>query len=162
MTTKLGKDTGSLVNWLMAHNNSTPEVGKGATILLWSDRRAYEVMSVSENKDRIVIQQYLPERIDNNGISEDQEYRFEKLNGFDEIIVWKFGSWRREVKNIVFEKKFAESISKDFYTSPEYKEIFPNDTEPPVLIKGKTKLVTQYPKVNIIFGVKQEYWDVTF
>ena len=78
------KETGSLVNLLMDNNIGVPEVGKGATILSWSDRHAYEVMSASEDKTRVLIQRYLPERVDKNGMSDMQEYEYEKLNGYDE------------------------------------------------------------------------------
>ena len=47
---KLSKDTGSLINHVLATSGQAiPVVGKGATELLWSDRRAYEVLKVSED-----------------------------------------------------------------------------------------------------------------
>lgn len=51
-----GKTTGSLFNHLMGNNATLPEVGKGATILHWTDRSAYEVVEVSESRMECIIQ----------------------------------------------------------------------------------------------------------
>lgn len=147
-------ETGSFINMLMSNNSSTPEVGNGATILSWTDRHAYEVMSVSDDYKRVVIQQYLPERIDNLGMSESQDYKYEKLNGRDETLVWKWNSWRRESKYITWDDLYEYDKSDD-------SELF-DDNACLQLVKGKTKMVTEYPKVSIIFGIKQEYYDYSF
>jgi len=55
---KLGTDTGSVNNWVMSANQSTPEVGKGMTKLGWSDRTAYEVVHVSGDGKTIYVQEY--------------------------------------------------------------------------------------------------------
>ena len=65
---KVGKTTGSLSNYLMGNNATLPEVGKGATILHWTDRSAYEVIEVSENKMECIIQRYDSERVDGLGM----------------------------------------------------------------------------------------------
>lgn len=51
--TQKGKRIGSaggFFNQLMSHNCSVPVVGQGATELLYSDRYAYEVLEVNEDK----------------------------------------------------------------------------------------------------------------
>ena len=51
------RSTGSFFNYLMANNSIIPVVGKGATILLYSDRKVAEVIEVS--KDGIYRLTYL-------------------------------------------------------------------------------------------------------
>lgn len=128
---KPNKDTGSFINMLMSNNSTVPEVGKGATVLLWTDRHAYEVIEVSNDKKRVVVQQYFPKRIDKNGMSESQEYEYKELSPVKEVIVWKWGGWR-----------FERDVMKHQ--------------------QGLTKWVKKYPKVNIIWGVKREYYDYSF
>lgn len=153
---KLGKETGSLMNYLMSRNKTFPEVGKGATMLSWTDRTAYEVIEVSKDYKRVIIQQYQPERIDNNGMSESQEYKYEKLNPCKEVIVWKWNSWRKECENIVYVDN-----DKD-YTKEEINSFYDAETGLLKLIEGVTKKVKEYQKVRILWGVKDEYYDFTF
>lgn len=76
---KLGSETGSLVNHVMADNRTVAELvkpGDGATLLLWSDRHAYTVVEVLPGKvgacrDRAI-------RNDDHGMSDSQEYRYER------------------------------------------------------------------------------------
>lgn len=53
-----------------------PEVGMGATIILWSDRQAATIVGVPTEKT-IQIQRDRATRTDSNGMSEDQSYTFE-------------------------------------------------------------------------------------
>ena len=77
---KAGRDTGSLTNWLMgAANRVKPEVGMGATILMWTDRHAVTIVEVSlEGKKRpfVIIQEDKAVRTDNNQMSENQHYTY--------------------------------------------------------------------------------------
>jgi hypothetical protein len=114
---KLGTETGSFFNYLMGNTQSLPEVGKGATILYWSDRDAYEVLNVSADRRRVLIQAYKVKRIDNLGMSDQQEYAYDELAGIPEWIVFKYNSWRYENTG---------------------------------------------GKLNIIFGVKKQYYDFSF
>lgn len=60
-----------------------PEVGMGATILMYSDRHAatvieiLDVRMISKQPTKIIVQQDRAIRTDSNGQSEAQEYRFE-------------------------------------------------------------------------------------
>lgn len=86
---------GSEVNSLMGNSkDTTPEVGKGATIMLWTDRHAYEVMKVSEDKTKATIQRYEAERTDDNGMSDSQQYKYEKLGRIKKEIAFQWGKWR--------------------------------------------------------------------
>lgn len=120
---KPSTETGSFINMMMSSNSTLPQVGEGATILGWTDRHAYEVMSVSKDYRVVVIQQYQPERVDSLGMSDSQDYKYENLSGYNETVVWKWGAWRKVYKR----------LDK-----------------------------TEYSKVNIIFGVKDEYYDYSF
>lgn len=59
----------------------TPEIGMGATEVMYSDRVAYTIIDVHKNKDgkvtAIKIQEDNAIRTDNNGQSDVQSYRYE-------------------------------------------------------------------------------------
>lgn len=85
MTTiaKVANHFGNLNSGLMSLcKNPVPVVGMGATILHGRDRDAGTVVAVSYNKkgvvNRAVVQWDRAERIDTNGMSECQTYRFER------------------------------------------------------------------------------------
>jgi len=54
-----------------------PTVGMGATIHVGSDSYPATVIQVTRNGKRVVIQEDIAIRIDNNGMSESQEYTYE-------------------------------------------------------------------------------------
>lgn len=59
-----------------------PTVGMGATIHVGSDSYPGTVIQVTRNGQRVVIQEDVATRVDNNGISESQDYTYEpNLNG---------------------------------------------------------------------------------
>jgi len=173
-TMKPGIETGSFINMMMSRNRSLPEVGKGATLLSWTDRHAYEVMSVSPDGKRVVIQQYIPERIDQNGMSmsECQDYKYEKLNGHNEVVVWRNGAWRSEVIRVEFCKDYYAEFERRqalCETSEQHDALYEEMIKPLLsensnfrLVDGKTCLKKQYSKVNVLWGVKDEYYDYTF
>ena len=155
------KDTGNLMNYLMGNNSSIPVVGKGATILHWTDRSAYEVMNVSSDLKTVVIRQCRAKRIDTNAMSESQEYDYSELSDVDITIVWKYKAWREVQKKIMFTEKYFQTIGLNWHGSPDSKLCFDNNGELK-LIDGKTHVVTKYNKINILWGVKQEYYDFSF
>lgn len=66
----------NLTNYAMGHIKSlAPEVGMGATILMYSDRIACTIISIKNNRC-VLIQEDHHERTDNNGMSESQTYKF--------------------------------------------------------------------------------------
>lgn len=75
-----------MFNQIMANAlQPEPVIGDGATILHFSDRRAATIVAVTKNT--ITVQEDLATRIDNNGMSEMQEYKYDRnLNG----PVWVF------------------------------------------------------------------------
>lgn len=163
------EEAGSLQNLLMGNNSTVPVVCKGATLLCWTDRHAYEVMSVSKDGKRIVMQRYLPERIDSNGMSDSQEWKYEKLDGINKEYVYRYGAWRCVHTGIRIKESYYEQYLSacgvlgadkakweylDCLYSKDYAEL--------MLIDGKTEKYVEYQKVNIIFGVKDEYYDYSF
>lgn len=66
---------GSLVNMVAANGAQVePEVGMGATILMWSDRAPATVVAVNGNK--LTVQYDNWERVDGNGMSDAQSYTY--------------------------------------------------------------------------------------
>ena len=74
MSLKAGSETGSLVNHLMSRGGAVPEVGIGATILYWTDRVPATIVKVTPKQ--VHVQMDDAERIDQNGMSESQEYKY--------------------------------------------------------------------------------------
>lgn len=80
-TMKPGTDTGSGINHIysrMTKGAPEPEVGMGATILSWTDRRAATVVAVFDERGQayVTVQEDHAVRIDDNGMSDMQEYRY--------------------------------------------------------------------------------------
>lgn len=66
----------------MDNENIVPEIGMGVTQVIGSDRSAWTIVDVSKSKKRIVVQRDHAKRVDNNGMSEAQQYEFTpNLNG---------------------------------------------------------------------------------
>lgn len=78
----MGFTTGSLVNLMQSRSAAAhpvaPEVGMGATELCWTDRHAYTVVAVSPSGKTITLQADTATRVDNNGMSECQNYEFSR------------------------------------------------------------------------------------
>ena len=70
--------TGSMINSIYGASRSpTPEVGMGVTVLYWTDRGAATVNEVVNEKTiRVVGDKSI--RIDSNGMSDAQNYRYER------------------------------------------------------------------------------------
>jgi type II secretory pathway component GspD/PulD (secretin) len=169
---KACKETGSFMNMLMSNNKTVPQAGKGATILSWTDRHAYEVVYVSKDGKTVDMCPYHAERVDKDGMSESQTYKYEKLSANRIRLKWMRGAWRQVNDKVVFEdnfyKEYEDLVNDDpnrektdmldkLYMKPLFDEN--GDLQ---LVKGKTKVKTEYSKVNVIFGVKDEYYDYSF
>lgn len=68
--------TNSLVNMVLAQRSTVPQIAMGATICGWTDRTACTIIDVSANGKTVTIQHDTAKRIDNDGISEHQEYQY--------------------------------------------------------------------------------------
>ena len=58
----------------MSKNNIEPEIGMGVTICYWSDRVAATIIDMSASKKTLVIQEDIATRVDNNGMSDMQDW----------------------------------------------------------------------------------------
>lgn len=154
---KLDSNVGSLVNYLMGNNSTLPVEGQGATILHYTDRSACEVLSVSKDGRTVVLEGYDAIRTDNNGMSDSQDYEY-RLNGNQFKIIWRNGAWRQECQQVWL----TDEALQMSYDNPEKRRIFDVETNLPMLIPGLTFIKKSYPKVSIIFGVKQAYRDYSF
>ena len=163
------KEAGSFFNYLMANNSSIPVVGKGATILLYTDRTVAEVIEVSKDGKRVVI-----EHLDakNKGQFGEQNWEFSP-SGRKETIIWRNNAWRREYIQIDFTEEMKQLSMDNGYSvlvckylddnNPELsEEIYQGQAFPQKVIKGVTKANKMYPKINILFGAKNYYYDYSF
>lgn len=117
---KLGTATGSFFNYLMSNSMSIPEVGKGATVLHWTDRSAYFVDQVSADGKQVVIERAKAIRTDENGMSDSQDYRYDRdPNAEPETIRFTYGKWRRVYTNWEG-KKETTPVNIIFGTMREY------------------------------------------
>jgi len=164
---KLGSETGSFFNHLMSNNNSIPEVGKGATILYWTDREAYEVIEVSNDGKECKIQRYNAKRVDKLGMSDSQEYEYKELTNEVRDLIFRNGSWHFNMNEIVFTKEFLSTCITKYsvvlnLTKEQREDIYQGEAFPQKVVPGITRMKKVYPKVNILFGVKKEYYDYSF
>jgi hypothetical protein len=99
---KTGTETGSLMNHIISGcRMSAPETGMGATILGWTDRRACTITQVSKSGKRVGIVEDIATRVDENGMSDSQEYSFERGTGSPTFFTLrKNGAWVRQGESI--------------------------------------------------------------
>jgi len=153
------KETGSFFNLMMGNNSTLPIVGEGATILHWTDRSAYEVIEVSKDYKDVVIQRYAPKRLDDYGMSDCQSYEYKELTSEVRKLRFRNGGWKEEMiryellDSINFDDLNEEQ--RDSLTAEHY-------TMGWNFVEGLTKAKKTYHKVNIIFGVRREYYDYSF
>jgi hypothetical protein len=79
---KAGSETGSVFNHIMTESaQPVPLVGLGATICMWSDRKATTIIEVHPNKKgvvkEVIIQEDTATRTDTNGMSDSQTYSYQ-------------------------------------------------------------------------------------
>ena len=163
------KNSGSLYNWLMANNESIPVVGKGATVCLWSDRHAYEVIEVSKDGKTVIVDRYDAKRIDDMGMSDCQEYEYKNTVGNPQTIVWYRGKWRWMGFEIVFTNEWKDKNDDGSFvsfanklTDDEKLAVYDGEVYPQNVVDGITRRKKTYSPVNILFGQKNEHYDFTF
>lgn len=179
---KTSSKSGSLVNWLMGNNSTIPKVNEGATICLWSDRHAYEVIWVNEDNTQCKIQRYNPKRIDKLGMSDCQTYEYKELTSETMELVWrklkKNSGWfsvGKQVRVIPKVAKYMSEKSNKFAWKDQIEDVFGKDIADKVVsynkdiaqyewsvVEGVTKEYTTYHRVSIIFGRKDEHYDFSF
>lgn len=170
---------GSFQNQMMGNNATEPVVGEGATILMYSDRHAYEVISVSEDGLSCTIREMSTKFVGQGYGDERYEYSSNE-NNHTMNLEWneKKGTWgevtyRVEVIKALrkrLEKTYGwlnifEGIESEFGIKKDdmYEKIYEDDWYNPMKeIKGVTKKYKNFRKVSIIFGMMSEYRDPSF
>ena len=110
----------SLTNILMSNNDTTPTEGSYATIMRYTDRNVYFVNSVSSSGKRAIIERARPVRIDSLGMTDSQNYKYERVpNQVTEEIKFFRGKWRKVYTNWEG-KKTSEPISIIFGIADEH------------------------------------------
>ena len=107
---------GNLLNGIMSNGqNLVPEVGMGATHLMWSDRQAYTIIEV-KSPTRLVVQRDTATRTDNNGMSDSQGYEYTpNPDGvIRTITLRKNGRWY-QVGDTIKGTPFAIGYRKEYY-----------------------------------------------
>lgn len=165
---------GSLINNMMGNNATLPKVGEGATRLWYTDRDCYDVVAVSEC-GRYVKMEYLDAKYDKSkGEAQmgHQNWVFEKTGQFIDL-EWYRGAWRIVNEQVVFTKEFMQEAQTkgetDFYglylskAYPELsQEIYNGEPYPQKVVEGITRKKKVYSKINIVFGVRNYYYDWSF
>lgn len=158
------KLSGSFFNYLMGNNESIPVVGQGGTVLGYSDRHAFEVLEVSKCGKKVLCEYYKAKRTDDWGMSDSQSYEYTELNGHQFTLEYRYGSWKVKHQEIHFEEshwKLYYAAGNDGYE--KYIKPYQDDNGTTnVLVKDVTKMYITYSKKNVIFGVRNEYYDYSF
>lgn len=163
---------GSFFNQLMSNNSSIPEVGKGATEMLYTDRHVYEVIEVSEDFKTVKLEslnarigpEYLA-ALKGKDCFGHQNWVFDKTGHF-KTIVYRHGAWRVRQEVVEFTKEFREkattaALAKSL-TPDQFKAVYGNDIMPQNVVDGITKKAIKYHKIRILFGAKNYHYDWSF
>lgn len=155
---------GSFTNYLMGNNSSTPEVGKGATLLSYSDRYPAEVLDVSADGKQCVIREMDHKaKPDSGGMGHQSWDIFPNPDGYKRTLVYRNGAWRDLIENVVFEPQFERQFESSGLLWRRAEELGLYDEEGHLKpVKGFTKVVRTYPKVNILFGRAEYHYDWEF
>lgn len=175
---------GSFQNQMMGNNSTEPKVGEGATILMYSDRHAYEVTEVSPGGLECVIRKVKAINI-GSGYG-DELYRYEsdpeghevRLRYLEKKQCWaKVYRVRRLQKSILKKLQYKYGVWRwSDGLLPEYGVTLDNismDEDDPAYnhasgliqykdIPGLTKVYEEFSKVSVIFGMMEEYRDPHF
>jgi len=165
-TKKVGV-AGSFINQMMGNNSSIPEVGKGATRLHYSDRTCYEVVEVSEDKMSAKLEILEAEWNKNLPGGEGHQNWILKPTGNFCTVVWRNNSWKVKGTEIHFTKSFVEqhkdAISYSRLLTEEQRQlIYKGDVHPCGVVEGITERKIVYSKIELLFGVKDYYYDWSF
>lgn len=166
------KNTGSLMNWMMGNNQTLPEVGKGATKLMYSDRHPYEVIEVSKDYKTVKLERLDHEWDKTKAGGEGHQNWILKPTGSYLTIVWKWGGWKVKGSEIVFTDEYIKDceskgivciaawLSKN---NPELAEKISSGLGRLTnVVEGITIKKDTYTKINIIFGHAEYYYDWEF
>lgn len=143
--------------------------GTPCTIYLWSDRHAYEVIE-AKSQTHLVIRRLKAIRTDDHGMSDAQDYKYESNPAAKpEEIKLTRGGWNR-VKTYnrdLFEKVVA-TLSKDANNEESARNLATfywkqalTEKQFEKVLAGK-EVTKNESKINISFGIADEYYDYSF
>ena len=144
------------------------EVGTGMTKYFWSDRRAYEVVSVI-NQKHLFVREY-----DHKGVGECMSNTWELISNEQNPLVemkFRYGHWY-EVSRCTYEHCHNRALQlvddgtcKTYQAALNY-VLWSNDVhfkdEKEVEQFKNGKEYVRYNKVNVSFGVAEYYFDYEF
>lgn len=135
-------------------------VGTGMTEYLYSDRHAYEVTEVIDQK-HVKVRKYDQKRLDSNGMSDCQNWELISNPDNPEYLLTKRGKyWYWTVS---FDRAYVEDIDEDNLTNETIGKVLclahNNTDKAEVMEKGK---VTRYNRANVSFGHADYYYDFSF
>lgn len=93
-----------------------PQVGMGVTEMCWSDRHAYEVVAIKDER-HITVRALDHKRVDGNGMSEMQEYEYMSNPENSEINLFKTkkGEWREKNGRELGCNRFRIGYAEEYY-----------------------------------------------
>lgn len=98
---KLGKETGSVMNWLMANPKyHQPVIGEDVTECMWTDRHAWQVTAVDPDGKGATLTRYAAKRIGKE--YGDETYQYDDEDGKPMLsdqtlhIRYRWKAWRTE------------------------------------------------------------------
>ena len=175
-TRKVGV-SGGFINQMMGNNSTTPVVGKGATILSYSDRHAYEVIEVSNDGNSCVIRKMDTQFVGSGYGDERYTYKSNPEN-HTKNLEWNFrkNKWCVVSYKVKIIKSLAKAYDKKYgwgwfdilleENGLTYDDIVDGERDGVYtkfkLIDGLTKQYKITNPISIIFGVMEEYQDPSF
>ena len=128
------------------------KVGTPCTIYMWSDTHAYEVIAVI-NQEHLIIRKLDAKRIDKNGMSECQHYEYSSnsKNHTKEIKLTKYG-WKELMRYNL--ETYNKIMERNGFVSWDNSII--------EKVKMGKEVSRQIGKLNISFGIANEYFDYSF
>ena len=110
--------TGSLFNDIMGSSQGpTAEIGMGATALFYSDRHAMTIIDIQKNGKRILAQRDKATRVDGHGMSDAQEYEYERNEdgSIETYTLRKNGKWVQEGAKMKNGTRLAIGYRAEYY-----------------------------------------------
>lgn len=109
---------GSFTNLMYARTASpVPEIGMGATEILWSDRHPYTIIGIEKGGKVLVLQSDIATRTDDNGMSDSQSYSYQRDT--EGVIVRvskrKNGNWIQVGQNMNTGIKYLIGRREEYY-----------------------------------------------
>lgn len=158
---------GSFFNQLMSNNASSPEVGKGATQMHYTDRSCFEVLEVSPDGKTVRMEVLDASWDATKGGGEGHQNWILTPTGRFCTVVWRHNAWRIRGREITYTREFQEK-HKDAIsyvrqlTTEQRIAVYGDDVRPQNVVEGLTEERITYTKINILFGTKDYYYDWSF